>query len=176
MQRNGATHKSTDTLEHSLCLPAEARLRRNFSRSIKLNFPRHGRDGRLGKGRQVPNAVSGISCARYAEPQSEGLSRLREPPRERVGPSCYPTADFIFPSNEIAFVNSKARPIRPPIHAPAGPPGAPQSSHRPCRENGAHHPISLPGNQKDEPPSLATKWRLPLGPQNRHNSLVSSPG
>lgn len=128
MQRNEATHKSTDTVEHSLCLPAETGLR-NFSRSRKLNFPWHGYARRLGKGRQVPNPVSGISCIRYTETQSEGLSRLRQPaPRERVGPSCCPTPAFIFPTDEITIGNSKAKPIQPPIHAPARPPGAPVST------------------------------------------------
>lgn len=97
-----------------------------------------------------------------------------ESPKGARGPLVLHTSAFIFPSNEITFRNSKARTIRSPTHAPAGPPGAPQPAYTSaCRENGAHHPISLPGNQKDEPPSFATKWRLPLGPQNRHNSLVS---
>ncbi|KFO18721.1 Importin-7 [Fukomys damarensis] len=56
--------------------------------------------------------------------------------------------------------------------APASPPGDPRPPARPCGENGACHPFSLPGNHKDQPPSLDTKWRLLLGPQNRHNSLV----
>lgn len=68
--------------------------------------------------------------------------------------------------------SSTARPIRPPSERSVSQ-RDPQPSPPSCRENGAHHPISLPGNQKDQPPSLATKWRLPLGPQTRHNSLVS---
>lgn len=147
---------------HGHRLPAEARLRRS---SRKRKFPPHGRALGRRKGRQVRNPVP-PSATGTEEPQSEGLGQLRAP-GERVGP-VPPSTLIILPPDRVTVASSTARPIRPPSERSVSP-RDPQPPPPSCRENGAHHPISLPGNQKDQPPSLATKWRLPLGPQNRHN-------
>lgn len=93
-----------------------------------------------------------------------------EPQGSAWAPSCL--CPFVLLPDGVTVASSTARPIRPPSERSVSP-RDPQPPPPSCRENGAHHPISLPGNQKDQPPSLATKWRLPLGPQTRHNSLVS---
>lgn len=175
IQRNAATpsrstsnfksHKFTDTrllaVSQRKLDSAGIAAAAKSSTSHPLTMPRdRGKAGEFGTQSPPP-----------AEPTREGLSGLREPPGRswalRVAlASSSPLMEFYL---AIAI----ARPIRPTPGAPESPPGAPRHPLRSCRENGAYHPISLPGNQKDQTPSPATKWRLPLGPQNRHDSLVS---
>lgn len=138
------------------------RLRRNCRSSGKRKLPPNGRALGRRKGRQVRSPVP-PSATGIEEPQSEGLGQPRAP-GGRVGPAA-------LPPDGVTIASRTARPIRPPSERSESP-RDPQPPPPSCRENGAHEPNSLPGNQKDRPPSLATKWRLPLGPRTRHNTLV----
>lgn len=142
------------------------------SPSHRMAMPR-----RLEKLRQAWKPIPGIqqlSGMQGPRPRPRA-SAGTETSRERSGLSFCPIPPFDFPPSGLLFSiqQSLGKALLVCRTHSGKPTGRTKADSRPCGENGARHPFSLPGNHKDQPPSLATKWRLPLGPQNRCNSLVS---